>query len=657
LRFRIRPTLTLAMTALVAMTALGFAIAIDWFAGRIVARLAERQFETLARSAATQSRALVASARDVLDEQLALARQGLLPLDDNLGLGRRFAERLRREPQLAWISYADGARDRFVGATRLKDGRIAVNHSERAVDAGRPIEQVALPDGGWSPAPDGRKSPYSVLHQAWYVQALGSRSVVLIGPYGFAEGRVGVTLATAASRDSVLTVDLLLSDLSRALAALADHRGDAVMLSDDGRVLASAGSVRLPDLTADALALSSGGSVRAGVPTAARTANGTFRVASSRIDAGLATSWTLVVLQPDVVLMAPLAQLHRAVGLIAVLVGGLAFATALLVARNLARPLAGLSAEAEKIRRFDLEEPIHIRSRIVELASLVRAMDAMKATLRSFGRFVPKDVVERLLAAGGTATLGGERRELSILFSDIIGFTAMSEELPPEHVMVHVSRYFDVLSKAIHQHEGVIDKFIGDAIKAIWNAPTPDPDHARHACAALLACMEANDRLDRERRADGAPALSSRFGLHRGEAIAGNVGAADRMQYTALGATVNLAARLESLNKHYGTRNLVSAAVRERAGEGFVFRSVAIVMPAGTSRPTEVFELLSDSADSAWVARWEAAMQAFRTGRRVEATEQFGKLSKEMPADRLAAYYVARVGGTSADVVEQVTEK
>lgn len=647
----------MAMTALVAMTALGIALAIDQFAGKIVASLAERQFETLARSAATQSRRLVESARNVLDEQLALARQELLPLDDDLGLGRRFAERLRREPQLTWISYADGARDRFVGATRLKDGRIVVNHSEKAVDNGRPVEQIALPDGRWSPAPGVRKGSYSVLNQDWYLQALGSRDVVAIGPYGFAEGRVGVTLAAVARRDSVMTVDLLLDDLSRALAALADHRGDAVLLSDDGRLLASAGLVRLPDLTADALELFVNGDVRAGVPTAARTRNGTFRTTSSRVDAGLGTPWTLVVLQPETVLMAPLARLHRVVGLIAALVGGLALVMALLMARKLARPLAGLSAEADKIRQFDLEEPVHIRSGIVELAILVQAMDAMKATLRSFGRFVPKDVVERLLAAGGTATLGGERRELSVLFSDIVGFTAMSEKLPPEHVMVDASRYFDVMSKAIHQHEGVIDKFIGDAIMAIWNAPTPDPDHARHACAALLACMEANDQLDYERRAEGMPALPSRFGLHCGEAIAGNVGAADRMQYTALGATVNLASRLESLNKRYGTRNLVSAPVRERAGEGFVFRSVAIVRPAGTSRPIELFELLSAAADSAWVSRWEAAMQAFRTGRRVEATKQFGKLSGEVPADRLAAYYVARVGGTGTDVVEEVTEK
>src|SRR5262249_39568980 len=160
----------------------------------------------------------------------------------------------------------------------------------------------------------------------------------------------------------------------------------------------------------------------------------------------------------------------------------------------------------------------------VELASLIGAMAAMKEGLRSFGRFVPKRVVKRLIAAGGTATLGGDRRELTLLFSDIAGFTSLSEALAPEQVMRRISEYFDVMSDAIHAHQGVVDKFIGDAIMAVWNAPRRDAGHAANACRALLACMRANDALDRDAATAGMPPLPTRFGVHTGEAVIGNIG-------------------------------------------------------------------------------------------------------------------------------------
>ena len=123
-------------------------------------------------------------------------------------------------------------------------------------------------------------------------------------------------------------------------------------------------------------------------------------------------------------------------------------------------------------------------------------------------------------------------------------------------------------------HAGTVDKFIGDAVMAFWNAPADDPDHAAHACAAALAVQRANDRLNAEFEREGWPAYRTRCGLHSGDAVVGNIGSEDRMNYTALGATVNLAARLEGLNKNYGTLILVSSALQQRTASGFVFRSV-----------------------------------------------------------------------------------
>ena len=140
-------------------------------------------------------------------------------------------------------------------------------------------------------------------------------------------------------------------------------------------------------------------------------------------------------------------------------------------------------------------------------------------------------------------------------------------------------------------HAGTVDKFIGDAIMAIWNAPADDPDHAANACTAALAVQRANDRLNAEFEREGWPAYRTRCGLHTGEAVVGNIGSEDRMNYTALGATVNLAARLEGLNKNYGTLILVSSALQQRTASGFVFRSVDRISPKGFAEAFEIYEL------------------------------------------------------------------
>lgn len=178
-----------------------------------------------------------------------------------------------------------------------------------------------------------------------------------------------------------------------------------------------------------------------------------------------------------------------------------------------------------------------------------------------------------------------------MLFTDVAGFTHITEKADPERVMVQTSRYLAVLTEVVMAHGGTVDKFVGDAIMAIWNAPADDADHVAHACDAVLACREANRRLNAEFETEGWPAYRTRFGLHVGEALVGTIGSADRMAYTALGATVNLAARLEPLNKEYGTEILVSEAVRSRVADRFEFRPVDKLTPRGFASAIQVYEL------------------------------------------------------------------
>jgi adenylate cyclase len=237
-------------------------------------------------------------------------------------------------------------------------------------------------------------------------------------------------------------------------------------------------------------------------------------------------------------------------------------------------------------------DPHRVRSTIREIDDLGRSVSTMHAVVRTFSSFVPKRLVHQLVETGAALRLGGSRREITVLFTDIAGFTNITENADPEQVMVQTSRYLAVLTEVITGHGGTVDKFVGDAVMAIWNAPTEDTDHVAHACAAVLACRDANRELNEAFGREGWPAYKTRFGLHTGEAVVGIIGSSDRMSYTALGATVNLAARLEPLNKEYGTEILVSDAVRQRVEKQYRFGTVDTIRPRGFGVSIGVFELL-----------------------------------------------------------------
>jgi adenylate cyclase len=229
---------------------------------------------------------------------------------------------------------------------------------------------------------------------------------------------------------------------------------------------------------------------------------------------------------------------------------------------------------------------------IREIDELGHSVSTMRTLVQTFSNFVPKRLVQQLVETGDAMTLGGARREVTILFTDVVNFTGITENRDPAQVMQYTSRYFAALSDAIMANKGTVDKFIGDAVMAIWNAPIEDENHVANACAAVLGCIEANRELNAVFEREGWPVYNTRFGLHVGDVVVGNIGSADRMNYTVLGATVNLAARLESLNKNYQTTALVSEAVKQRVESRFEFRAVDRIKPKGFVAEFQVYELV-----------------------------------------------------------------
>ena len=310
----------------------------------------------------------------------------------------------------------------------------------------------------------------------------------------------------------------------------------------------------------------------------------------------------------------------------------------------LSKSLQKLADETDRIQRFEPSVAPPVHSLIREIDDLGRSVSRMRTVTETFSRFVPRGLVEKLIETGTPMQLGGARREVTLFFSDIVDFTQITERADPARVMQYTSRYFAAMSHEIMTHAGTVDKFIGDAIMAIWNAPADDPDHAANACAAALAVQRANDRLNAEFEREGWPAYRTRCGLHTGDAVVGNIGSEDRMNYTALGATVNLAARLEGLNKNYGTLILVSSALQQRTASGFVFRSVDRISPKGFAEAFEIYELRcargeDDAAHGELCREWEAVYAALRHGPLAVAESELAAFLTKYPEDGVARYH------------------
>ncbi|CAO3455020.1 CHASE2 domain-containing protein [Azospirillum largimobile] len=248
----------------------------------------------------------------------------------------------------------------------------------------------------------------------------------------------------------------------------------------------------------------------------------------------------------------------------------------------------------------------------------------------AFKLYLPGSLIDDMIASGQSPSLGGEERDLSILFCDIAGFTKMSEGMEPEALVTVLNRYFTVMTDIIEAHGGFVDKYIGDAVLAVFGAPYAIDNHARAAVAAALAMRQAMAD-DPTLLATSSGRGSNRIGIATGPALIGNIGSPRRFNYTVMGDTVNLASRLEGANKYYNTALMVSGETVRHHGDPETFRALDIVQVVGRSEPVEVFEPLSearraDPEDRAQRAAYAAALDHWRAGRFEAAASGFRAL-------------------------------
>ena len=235
---------------------------------------------------------------------------------------------------------------------------------------------------------------------------------------------------------------------------------------------------------------------------------------------------------------------------------------------------------------------------------------------RAFQHYVSPKVVSQIIKEPHRLALGGEKREITVFFSDLVGFTTLSETLPPAELVRILNEYTTLMADIITMRDGTVDKYIGDAVMAFWGAPLPQENHAALACISALECFKKLDGFRAAISANGGPEVDMRVGLNTGECTVGNMGSKDRFDYTAIGDAVNQASRLEGLNKAYGTR-ILAAEPAFMAAKGAVFgRKIDFLKVKGKNIPTLVFEVMSKSGEETpeqvrLKERYEAAFDAY----------------------------------------------
>jgi len=571
-----------------------------------------------------------------------------------------FLSQLQSQATISWVAFGwpDGS---FFAAHKLGDDRLEMmeisltdHPGQRRIDEYRVIPgDIEFERRQFVP------TDFHVGDQAWFRTGMGAEgpqwSEVIDHPVG---QRPSIALAgpidVYQERQGVLAVIIEYTRLSHFLAQLEVGRtGTAFILDGRGELIAA------PDKDADELhpAHSQGALLPLAREALAQTGDDGRKAAWRRrltsqgeaYEVALTPlpfpGWSLATVIPESEFLGPVETTLRRL-IVGLAVGALlaALLSAMLARSVIAAPLARVVGEIRHVETFALEQVRRHPSRLAEISSLSSAIAEMAAGLSAFRRFIPADLVRLLLRQGVEAKPGGSIQELTVMFIDVAGFTGLSERMG-DRVLPLLSKYLDVASEVIVANGGTIDKFIGDAVMAFWGAPTAQPKHAVLCCRAALACRKAIESAGITDD-DGHP-LHIRIGINSGRMLAGNIGSELRLNYTVVGDAVNVASRLESANKQYGTRILIGAETRRLVRDAFVTREIDRIAVYGRAEGLAVHELVGlaedgSSESATWIARYEQGLAHYRDRNFSEAILDFEAVVRERPHDRPAAMLLDR---------------
>ena len=315
--------------------------------------------------------------------------------------------------------------------------------------------------------------------------------------------------------------------------------------------------------------------------------------AFARFPGGFGQPWQVITLTPIDDFIGTLKATNRLMMLVIIILTMVELFFIYFASSRLSRPVENVSRELQAIESLDFEPHARPPSKIQEIAKLESAASLLRTSLKSFSSFVPLDVVRQLIKSGIPLTLGVDPRFLTVFFSDLENFSSHSETLAPGDLLIQISTYLEQVSAAISEEGGTVDKFIGDGVMAFWNAPVQRPDHVLRGCAGALRAARRMERVNDDWEAERRPRFHIRIGLHCANVLVGNVGSSDRLSYTALGDGVNVAARLEGINKLFGTTICISDSIYDQVQTEILVRPLKRVQVKGRKTEFMIYELLA----------------------------------------------------------------
>ena len=306
--------------------------------------------------------------------------------------------------------------------------------------------------------------------------------------------------------------------------------------------------------------------------------------------------WFLIMIVPEDDFLGEAKEMRSASLLLTTLMLFLSVLFSFWLSRNLSKPIENIMRTMRKVKNLNFTELTPLSSSIKEFQQISDATTSMTQGLKAFLKYVPPTLVQQFIEEG-EASVVAEHQELnlSFFFSDIEGFTTLAEEIGPQELMSDLSDYFDEMTTVIvSEHQGTIDKYIGDSVMAFWGAPNYIAEHAKLACYSALGCKLAIDRLNKKRLSMGKEAFITRIGIHTGLAIVGHLGSRNRINYTVIGDNVNLASRIEGVNKVYHTNIIISKTSYRQVYQYFVFRPLDFIIVKGKNEGIKIYELIGE---------------------------------------------------------------
>jgi adenylate cyclase len=626
MRLGVRSAISALVLTSIAVSAVG--VHLLWWrtANQVSQTLADTINDQIVSAVADQLQSITTEARSASIAVRALLTEKVLDITDEKRRKPVFLSQLQAQPTISWVAFGwpDGS---FFGVHKLGDN--AVETLTIGTDRKLRIERYDYENGDIKPRNDSvEDTRYLVTEQEWF-RGSDLWSTLTVHPTGERPAAAfAVRISLDDDRVGVLAVIIELTRVSNFLSQLTVGKSaSAFILDRDGSAIAA------PDANADEVT-----PLKLEQPTfpvavdairqagSAYDANGSEPFSTSVVRDGKAyktvltplsfPGWSLVTVVPESEFLGPVQATIRnlLVGL-AVLIVLAGLLSAWLAQRLIAAPLIKVVNEIRHIERFDLDKVQRHPSRLTEINNLSGAIGDMAQGLAAFRKYIPADLVRRLISDGNGARLGGAVRPMSVMFIDLAGFTGMSERLG-DRIIPLLSRYFDSVSMQIQQCGGTIDKFIGDAVMAFWGAPAPNPDHAVDCCRAALACQRAVEEAGLVD--DHGDKVKIRIGINSGDMLVGNIGSEVRLNYTVIGDAVNIASRLESTNKSYSSTIIIGPETRRLAGDSIMVRELDRLAVYGRAGGLQIYELLGMAGEVEgtldWVTAYEAGLTAWRAG-------------------------------------------